>query len=291
MIGYRVDPQELRHRIREHDPDWLTQAENGQEPAWSRIKDVFVSIQHFKCGYCERPMPRPQRRAGEDAPGERWGGRREYDVEHFRPRREVTRWPPAASRLTYAFETGENLAGGYPWLAFDCLNYLVSCKTCNQDNKKTCFPVSGPRGADGDGVRQLNRSERPFLVNPVGTGDAPPEELIGFHGFAAVPRGSRGHRLRRGTVIIDLFGLNLRDELILERCNLIRTMWPYLERHRTGNPTERDDAARELDELTGPSAQHANCARCFRALYASDRAAARECYDAAARHRSEHLLG
>ena len=82
-------------------------------------------------------MPRPQRRAGEDAAGQTVGGRREYDLEHFRPKREVTRWPTTASGFQYEFETGEGAAGGYPWLAYDCLNYLVSCKTCNQDNKRT----------------------------------------------------------------------------------------------------------------------------------------------------------
>ena len=55
----------------------------------------------------------------------------------------VTHWPTAASGLQYEFETGEDMEGGYPWLAHDCLNYLVSCKTCNQDNKRTCFPVGG----------------------------------------------------------------------------------------------------------------------------------------------------
>ena len=165
----------------------------------------------------------------------------------------------------------------------------MSCKTCNQDNKKTYFPVSGPRGTDPGSVRQLNQSERPFLVNPVGTSDVPPEELIGFHGFLAEPRGSRGHRLRRGRIIIDLFGLNLRDELILERCNLITAMWPYLELQRTGDQQERHEAAREIARLTSPSSQHANCARCFRSLHTTDRTAAQECY-AAARNRSERLL-
>ena len=107
------------------------------------------------------------------------------------------------------------MEGGYPWLAHDCLNYLVSCKTCNQDNKKIYFPVSGPRGTDGDNVHQLNQSERPFLVNPVGTDDVRPEELVGFRSFVAVPCGTQGHERRRGQVIITLFGLNLRDELIL----------------------------------------------------------------------------
>ena len=196
MIGYRVDPRELRRRIREHDPNWLAQAENSEEPAWSRIKDVFVSIQHFKCGYCERPMPRPQRRAGADAADQTWGGRREYDLEHFRPRRRVTRWPTATSRFQYEFETGEDMDGGYPWLAHDCLNYLVSCKTCNQDNKKTCFPVGGARGAEGNDVRQLNRSERPFLVNPVSTNDVRPEELISSATVRGTRRNARTLRVR-----------------------------------------------------------------------------------------------
>ena len=289
MIGYRVDARELRRRIREHDPNWLAQAENGEEPAWSRIKDVFVSIQHFKCGYCERPMPRPQRRAGADADSQTLGGRREYDLEHFRPRRQVARWPTATSGPQYEFETGEDMEGGYPWLAHDCLNYLVSCKTCNQDNKKTCFPVSGPRGTEDDNVHQLNQTERPFLVNPVGTDDVRPEELVGFRSFVAVPCNAQGHEHRRGQVIIDLFGLNLRDELRLERCNLIRAMWPYLELNRTGNPTARDDAEREIDGLTRPSSQHANCARCFRSLYQTDRANARACYQEAGRL-SDRLL-
>ena len=283
MIGYRVDPRELRRQIREHDPNWLAQAENGEAPKWSRIKDVFVGIQHFKCGYCERPMPRPQRRAGADAAGQTWGGRREYDLEHFRPGRQVTGWP-------YEFETGDDMDGGYPWLAHDYLNYLVSCKTCNQDNKRAYFPIAGPRGTDGDDVRQLNQSERPFLVNPVGTDDVLPEELIGFRGFVAEPRGPGDHTHRRGRVIIDLLGLNMRDELIIERCNLIRAMWPYLELQRTGDEQERNEATDELDRLTSRISQHANCARCFRSLYASNPAAARECHDAAARNRRGLLL-
>ena len=261
----------------------------ARSPIGATSKDVFVAIQCFKCGYCERLMPRAQRRAGNDANGARWGGRREYDVEHFRPQRSVTRWPTAASRLDYDFETGAALPGGYAWLAHDCLNYLVACKTCNQDNKRTYFPVAGGRGAAGGDVRQLNRSERPLLVNPVGAGDAKPEELIGFYGFLAVPCGSRGHRRQRGRVIIDLLGLNLRDQLILERCNLIAAMWPYLERWREGDGGERDDAAREVGRLTTEASQHANCARCFEALHASDRVAARRCYEAA-RSQAERLL-
>ena len=289
MISYRVSRRKLRKLLETHDPDWLAEAENGEEPAWSRVKDVFVAIQHFKCGYCERPMPSPQRRHGGDD-AERWGGTREYDLEHFRPRSAVARWPTNASGYRYDFETGNTMAGGYPWLAHECLNYLASCKTCNSDNKRSCFPIAGQRGSRFDKVGSLNRSERPFLVNPVGTSDAKPEELIEFYGFLATPRGSRGHKRRRGTITIDLFGLNLRDDLTLQRCNLIRAMWPYLEYRRTGNATERADAIRELNSLTHPGSPHTNCARCFESLYRRDRPAACRCLEAA-RAQSENVQG
>ena len=214
MIGYRISSQALRNLITEHDPDWLTKAENDERPPWSDIKEVFARIQHFKCGYCERPMPMPQLRPG-DEDAERWGWRREYDVEHFRPKGAVTRWPTEISGFRYEFETGDAMASGYPWLAHDCLNYLVSCKTCNQDNKKDYFPISRRRGNEHHDVRRLNQLERPFLVNP---------------------------------------------------------------------------AAGEIDRLTRAASQHANCARCFKTLHASDWPAAQECYDAA-RQRSERLFG
>lgn len=289
MIGYRISRRTLRILIAQHDPRWLSEAENGEEPAWGRVKDVFARIQHFKCGYCERPMPMPQRLPGDDD-GEPWGWRREYDVEHFRPKRSVKRWPTEFSRLRYDFDTGDAMPGGYLWLAYDHLNYLASCKTCNQDNKKDYFPIRERRANEGYDVRRLNQTERPFLVNPVGAGDAKPEDLIGFYGFVAIPLGSRGHRRRRGTVIIDLLGLNLRDDLILQRCNLIRSMWPYLELRRTGSGRTRTEAGREISRLTGSASQHANCARCFEALYSSDRHLARRCYDAAL-SQSEEWLG
>ena len=289
MIGYRVSRRELRRQITAEKPGWLSTAERGEEPAWGDIKDVFARIQRFKCGYCERPLPRPQQGLGGEDAGN-WGGRREHDVEHFRPKGSAKRWPKEGSPLRYEFDTGDELVGGYSWLAHDCLNYLVSCKTCNQDYKKDYFPIAGHRGEAGAGVRRLNDLERPFLVNPLGVGDVNPEELIGFHGVIAIPRGTRGHKRRRGTIIIDFFGLNLRDDLILQRCYVVTAMWHCLERHRAGDPRVREGAAREIDTLTRSGSPHANCARCLRDLHASDRAAAHECYETA-RKRSEGLLG
>ena len=288
MIGYRVSRRELRRQIAAEKPGWLSKAERGEEPAWGDIKDVFAQIPRFKCGYCERPMPRPQRHLGDEDAGN-WGGRREHDVEHFRPKGSAKRWPKEGSPLQYEFDTGDELVGGYSWLAHDCLNYLVSCKTCNQDNKKDYFPITGRRGEAGADVRRLNDQERPFLVNPVGAGDARPEELICFHGVLATPRGARGHKRRRGTIIIDFFGLNLRDDLILQRCYLVTAMWHCLERHRAGDPRVREGAAREIDTLTSSGSPHANCARCFGELHANDREAAQRCFGAA-QQRLERLV-
>ena len=106
------------------------------------------------------------------------------------------------------------MAGGYSWLAHDCLNYLVSCKTCNQDYKKDYFPISGLRGTARDGVSLLNpafQKARPFLVNPVGVGDVKPEELIGFHGVLAILLAEHvDTSVGRGMIVIVLFGLNSR---------------------------------------------------------------------------------
>ena len=159
MIGYRVSRRELRRQITAEKPDWLSEAERGEEPAWGDIKYVFARIQHFKCGYCERPMPRPQRRPGDDG-AQPWGWRREYDVEHFRPKGSVKRWPDARSEFQYDFDTGDEMAGGYSWFAHDCFNYLASCKTCNQDNKKDYFPIAGRRGAPRGGGSRRRPAQR-----------------------------------------------------------------------------------------------------------------------------------
>ncbi len=294
MIGYRVRQRQLEKEIDAVSPTWRQRATDGSQPGWSDVKDVWMKLQHYKCGYCERWMPVPQRNpasdgAGGDGDGSRWGGRREYDVEHFRPKGSARIWPaPGIPTFRYDFATGAALPGGYPWLAYNPLNYLASCKTCNQDNKKDFFPIAGPRGAAGASVRDLQRSEKPFLIQPVGTTDDKPENLISFAGYKAVPAASRGHRWRRARVTIDFFGLNLKDDLIYQRCALIVAMWPYLEQRRSGGAAQRQVAEEEIVAMKAPSFAHTNCATCFERVYLEDPNTARSYYDEA-RSRSRDL--
>jgi hypothetical protein len=89
---------------------------------------------------------------------------RELDVEHYRPKGEVTRWngrpshevtEPPAEILVYAT--------GYNWLAFSWTNYALSCKSCNQKWKRNLFPVEEPRAAF---VRGVETTEKALLIEP-----------------------------------------------------------------------------------------------------------------------------
>lgn len=76
----------------------------------SDVKDALNAIFNFKCAYCESDV-----RATE--PG---------DVEHFRPKGVITVREP------------DGMVGkrpGYPWLAAEWSNLLLSCTFCNRPNK------------------------------------------------------------------------------------------------------------------------------------------------------------
>jgi 5-methylcytosine-specific restriction endonuclease McrA len=151
--------------------------------------------QEKKCCYCER----------------RRDLKLEPDVEHFRPKAEVT-----------------GQAGpGYWWLTYEWSNLFFSCKTCNQRHKKNEFPLEpgGVRAQPGD-LALLN--ERPTLAD---VGNENPEPLIGYVwrtepeplakpvGLDAAGRGAR---------IVKILGLD-RDDLNQERGALIDSLEGWVE--------------------------------------------------------------
>jgi hypothetical protein len=89
MIRYPVTEQQLIDAINQLAPNWLADVAartarfrqagryNEESGVWSRIKDVYLALQHDKCAYCERRL------AGSPE------GRIEHDVEHYRPKSEV----------------------------------------------------------------------------------------------------------------------------------------------------------------------------------------------------------
>lgn len=226
---------------------------------WSEVKPIFMRLQHRKCAYCERPL------AGELA------GLIEQDVEHFRPKGNVRRWPKAGEPA-YPFETGPAFPNGYYWLAYALDNYAAACKPCNSTRKSDYFPISSvTRGTVAATPAELNASEQPLLIYPLGTDDDDPEDVITFDGIAAVPVHANGPQHHKAVVTIAFFALNDRDELWVERFRVIREVWTHYDCTQVHpNPAERISAAETLRELVREDAPHASCARSFLRKIESD---------------------
>jgi hypothetical protein len=274
VIGYAIGETKLRRRIDEEAPDWLARAEAltskmqaagaylGEAECWGEIKQVYMRLQHGKCGYCERQLS--------------GGQRREHDIEHFRPKNQVDEYPNPLE-----FPTGPAHPTGYHLLALHPLNYLVACKTCNSDWKKTYFPIAGTRIAGKSHPRDY-AAERPYLICPLGPsseGEPAPEQLITFDGIVAVPAIAREqdeHWHRVGLLTIQLLGLNAREGLREERARILVQMFPLLEQldppaaSSTDLPGRQRSVRRALARFTEAGAPHARCARAFEALYQRD---------------------
>jgi uncharacterized protein (TIGR02646 family) len=175
-----------------------------------------------KCCYCERM----------------WDLKRELDVEHFRPKSQIT---------------GE-VGLGYWWLAYEWTNLFFSCKACNQDYKKTQFPL------EAGGIRALAgnldlSAERPTLVD-FSNKDDDPEVLLGYLWVVkpeplAKPIGL--DPLGRGDRIIRILGLD-RDNLNQERGALIGSLWASVETVllaiHNNNQLKIDEASARIREDT-----------------------------------------
>ena len=95
MIRYRVSSADWSAAIDAIAPTWRTRAASrtavyaaagrySEPPStiWSEIKSVYMDLQGFKCGFCERRLEKSE------------FGNVEHDVEHFRPKSQVSAWPP-----------------------------------------------------------------------------------------------------------------------------------------------------------------------------------------------------
>ncbi len=103
---------------------------------WSapEVKDFLYESQLGKCCYCERNRDK-----------------KEFDVEHFRPKGKV--------------KEAELNHPGYWWLAYDWENLLIACKTCNQ-KKSSHFPLKDEKNRAYLEDTDLGK-EVPILINPL----------------------------------------------------------------------------------------------------------------------------
>lgn len=157
------------------------------------VREALWEMQHHKCCYCERKREK----------------NRESDVEHFRPKADVTE--------------AEGDHRGYWWLAYKWENLFFSCRYCNQQHKKNHFPVS-------DEAKRV-RTEGPLvdedglLINPT---EKNPEEHIGFDWFEVRSQVTNQTQMQAfavgrstyGNKTIEVVGLNEFD-LPTERGELV----------------------------------------------------------------------
>lgn len=109
------------------------------------LKTWLHDQQGGKCCYCERKRDR----------------KRDSDVEHFRPKGGVKESPNHT---------------GYWWLAYSLKNLLIACKKCNQEYKKTHFPLIDESKRAKNDDDNLS-GEQPLLINPL---EENPEDFIAY---------------------------------------------------------------------------------------------------------------
>lgn len=271
MIKLPISPTALAARVDAFDPGWkgraatkLTEAlkvghVGSKDGIWSDIKEVYTELQGWKCAYCERPLPRPAPGAG----GARGLG--EYDVEHFRPKNAVKPWPTQRKKkrrkITYDGRLGTGDPAGYLRLAFDPLNYAVTCRTCNSELKANAFPILGLADAASSDRKTLDDGEMPCLILPLGDLARDPAELLEWFGpvVRVRPGLSPADRIAALT-IIDFFELDDRADLVLQRCWVIHLLHANLV----------DGNLQYAKDVSQPNRSFAGCVRDFLSLFAKD---------------------
>lgn len=279
MIRYPYDSAEVERDVLQLDARWLEKAAERTarlsnlgryeeaSSIWSKVKPVFMKLQHNKCVFCEQRL--------EGGPY----GPVAWDLEHFRPKSSVIAWPDPSRHpdLTYDVSLGEALDTGYYWLAYELRNYAASCKVCNSIFKLNFFPVASPRVAPGCAVEDL-LTEKALLCYPLGELDEDPEELVTFVLTTAVPTHRAGGQAERGGIIIDFFGLNKRDNLHRERALMIGSAGPLLLERDQGIASPQTLAV--LGRLKEPHIPHAACVRAFLKLWDDDPETAQRGFEA-----------
>jgi hypothetical protein len=255
MIKYSITLEELRELINAIDVGWLEDAElktnrfrtiekyEEASSTWSKIKPVYMRLQHNKCLYCEKELE-----GGEPA-------RLEWDLEHFRPKGSVRIWSPTAdpsSGMDYTgILLGDEREKGYYLLAYHLLNYGASCKTCNSSFKSNYFPIAASRLQGYDNPENY-QAEQAYLPYPFDNTDDP-EDIITFDGAIAKPKYTDSEnqwKYRRACVTIDFLGLN-RDDLIYLRAKYLRNILANI-----GDEVE-------CNRLSSPEEPFTSCTKCF----------------------------
>ena len=189
------------------------------------VRKALWAMQRGKCAYCERSR----------------ADRIESDIEHFRPKAEVTMAP------------GHK---GYWWLAYRWSNLFFSCKICNQSFKKNWFPVldetkrAHEERPDPVEEKADLAQEKAYLIDP---SNEDPEELLGYRRDQKLPLvrviavAEDDWENARARETIKRLGLN-RDELCSGRGKQLDWLEGTVKAMRWAEYNEND---RVIDKIAG----------------------------------------
>ena len=121
----------------------------------------------------------------------------------------------------------------YPWLAFEWLNFMYACGSCNQ-SKSNSFPLSGRPSPFLATLDEIRLVEKPLLIDP--TWEHPGKYLSFLTTGLIIPRNNS----RKGRETISAFQLN-ENELVVEReiaCTKSLETWAYALEKRTDLPSD-----------------------------------------------------
>jgi hypothetical protein len=283
-----VTVRNLEAEIEAERPGWLADARKATaalrgvddpdfDDMWGDIKEVYIRIQHSKCGFCEKSLE----------------GKIEQDVEHFRPKKAIRAWkvPNAtateigAAGFSVIQPIGRKGESGYKYLAYHPLNYVTACKNCNSVRKKNYFPIAGRRKRGSHDPTDMD-TEQAYLIYPLSNIDDDPERLIDFYGITPRPRKRlHGFQRLRALVTIDMFGLDddgRRKDLLIDRILKLETVYLALKgAHDFASSHDRAAARAVVDRYVSGRLPHANCMRCFVEVFTRSRTEAERLYQEA----------
>lgn len=198
------------------------------------IRQALWDWHHGKCCYCERKRDK------------KW----DSDVEHFRPKAAIAK---------------EDGHPGYWWLAYEWENYFLACKSCNQEYKKTHFPLmpGGKRALSEEDDLGL---EKPVLINPV---DENPEEFIGFDWESnrtmvktvGLDKDGRGRK-----TVNELTAVN-KKEVMMQRADIVNRLrgivYTIKRSEKTGDHNLKSKYCSRITEETAANKEFAGLSRAF----------------------------
>ncbi|WP_437973044.1 hypothetical protein WMF11_29175 [Sorangium sp. So ce295] len=191
-----------------------------------------------KCVWCEQQRP----------------GKRELDVEHYRPKVRITEWVGEPHFVSDTPPREVDVGPGYWWLAFHWNNYSLSCKTCNQGWKRNLFPVTPPRPTCVEGVEA---TERPLLLDPGSAFRTRDHFRWTIDGFLA-PMSPEGY----ATIVT--CGLN-RNDLVVRRSKIAlktsKALDDFVKALRCHDVNAQRRVWQELGELGSRSAEFTSMVR------------------------------